>query len=62
MEQPSTLETILAAGVIILVLFWWGPGIKGALQQSQNADKDWKGFLIPIFVVILFVVFLVKMV
>ena len=62
MEPPSTLETVLVAALVILLLFWWGPGIKGALEQSQQAEKDWKGVLIPIAAVVLFVIFLIKMV
>lgn len=46
----------------VLVLFWFGPGIKATLAQSQQAEKDWRGFLLPMIVVILFVLFLIVMV
>ena len=56
------LKQILAA-IALGVLFWIGPGIKGALQQSREAEnKDWAGALLPIIIVVIFVFFLIKMV
>jgi len=50
----------LALGVVaLLVIFWFRPGIKAALKQSEEAEKDWAGILLPIAAVILFVIFLV---
>jgi hypothetical protein len=46
------------AAVVILFLFW--PGAKRAMQQSREAENpDWKGALLPIGVVVLFVVLLI---
>ena len=54
---------ILLGAIALGVLFWIGPGIKGALQQSREAEnKDWRGALLPIVVVVIFVFFLIKMV
>ena len=55
-------EQILLGAAAILFLFWVGPGLKPMLQKSQEAEKDWKGVLIPIVIVILFVFLLIKMV
>jgi hypothetical protein len=63
MEQMSTFEMILLGAIALGVLFWIGPGIKGALQQSREAEnKDWAGVLLPIIIVVIFVFFLIKMV
>ena len=61
LETMSIWETIALGGLMLLILFWVGPGIKGALQQSQQAEKDWPAVLVPLAVVLLFVVFLVVM-
>ena len=54
---------IMLGAIALGVLFWIGPGIKGALQQSREAEnKDWRGALIPIIIVVIFVFFLIKMV
>jgi len=50
------------AAIALVILVLWAPGLKKALQQSQEAEKDWKGILIPIGVVVLFVILLVAMV
>ncbi|MCG8377991.1 MAG: hypothetical protein MI865_00795 [Proteobacteria bacterium] len=48
------------AAVVILFLFW--PGAKKAMEQSQQAENpDWKGALIPIGAVVLFVILLIAM-
>ncbi|PCH83084.1 MAG: hypothetical protein COB89_07505 [Piscirickettsiaceae bacterium] len=52
-------EQIALGAVALLAIFWFRPGIKAALKQSEEAEKDWSGLLLPIAVVILFVVFLV---
>jgi hypothetical protein len=63
MEQLSTFEMIMLGAIAIGVLFWIGPGIKGALQQSREAEnKDWTGVLFPMIIVVIFVFFLIKMV
>jgi uncharacterized membrane protein len=63
MQQLSTWEMLLLGVLVILVLFWFGPGIRTTLERSRQAEtRDWAGFLLPIAVVILFVLFLMKMV
>ena len=63
MESMSTFEMIMLGAIVLGVLFWVGPGIKGALQQSREAEhKDWAGVLLPIAVVVIFVFFLIKMI
>jgi len=62
-EQMSTWEMLLLGGLVVLVLFWFGPGVKASLEQSRKAEKkDWAGILIPVAVVVLFVIFLIMMV
>ncbi len=52
-------EQILIGAIGLLVIFMFRPGIKAAFERSREAeDKDWKGLLIPIGLVVLFVVFL----
>ncbi len=62
MEAISTWEMVLVGALVVLVLFWIGPGIKPMLEQSRQAEKDWAGLLIPIIAVILFVLLLISMV
>lgn len=55
-------KVLLGIGVILIIL-WFRPGIKAVWKQSQEAEeKDWKGLLLPIGMVILFVVLLILMV
>ena len=62
MEQMDTWEKILlGVGALILVLLF-RPGLKAMMQQSREAEnKDWKGFLLPIGIVVLFVVLMIVM-
>lgn len=62
MEPLSTWENVLLGAVAILAIFWMSPGIKVAMQKSKTAQSDWPGFLIPIALVVLFVLFLIAMV
>jgi hypothetical protein len=63
MENMSTWEMLLLGAIALGVLFWAGPGIKGMLEQSRQAQqRDWAGFLVPILLVVLFVIILIKMV
>jgi len=52
-------EQLALGAVALLVIFWFRPGIKAALKQSEQAEKDWKGILLPIAAVILFIFFLI---
>lgn len=59
MEAMSTWEMILVGLVAIFVILWFRPGIRGAFQHAKQVEqKDWKGFLLPIAVVFLFVMLL----
>lgn len=58
----SIWENILLGIMVLGVIFWMKPGIKSSLLQSKSAKSDWMGFLIPISLVVMFVIFLVVMV
>ena len=63
MGQPATWEKILLGAAALLILMWFLPGIKASLEHSRRAErKDWRGFLIPLLLVVLFVLFLISMV
>lgn len=59
MESMALWEKILLGALVLLVLFWFRPGIKAALEKSRQAEKDWRSVLVPIALVILFVIFLI---
>ena len=61
MGPMETWEKILLGVVALLVLLWFRPGIKAAMEQSRNAERDWAGALIPIALVILFVLALIAL-
>jgi hypothetical protein len=58
----STWEVLLASLVALLVILWFRPGIKAALERSQQAEKDWPGVLIPLALVVVFVILLIFLV
>jgi len=63
MNNLSTWEMILLGAIALGVLIWAGPGVKAMLEQSRRAEsRDWSGLLLPLVLVILFVLFLIKMV
>ena len=52
-------QVLLGIAAFAMLFFFW-PGAKKALEQSQQAENpDWKGALIPIGVVVLFVIVLI---
>ncbi len=61
MPEMSTWEMLLLGAMVVLVLFWLGPGIRATLEKSRQAQsRDWSGFLLPIAIVVLFVLFLIS--
>ena len=63
MQELSTWEMVLLGAIALGVLIWAGPGVKAMLEQSRKAEsRDWAGLLLPLLLVILFVLFLIKMV
>jgi len=61
-EGPPTWELLVAGAFALLLIFFFRPGIRAALEQSKNAPKDWAGVLLPIGAVVLFVILLILMV
>ncbi len=55
-------EQILLGMAAFALLFFFWPGAKRALEQSKQAENpDWKGALVPIGIVVLFVILLLMM-
>lgn len=62
MEPMSAWEGILLGIIAVLVVLWFRPGIRAALERSRQAEKDWKSALIPLALVVLFVILLISLV
>ena len=54
-------QKILLGVMGLLLILWFRPGLKAALEQSRRAEnKDWKSVIFPVLIVVLFVIFLVS--
>ncbi len=63
MDPLAGWEKILLGLFAVVFLVWVVPGLKNSFQQGdEQKEKDWKGALIPLALVILFVLFLISMV
>ena len=61
----ATWEMVLVGIIAIAVTMWFLPGIRGQLnQQKEKADqpKDWRGLILPLVFVVLFVLLLISIV
>ena len=56
----DTWEKVVIGIAAVLLLMWFLPGTRRAIETSKDAPKDWMGLLIPIGAVVLFIVFLVS--
>ena len=60
MDSMSVWEQVLLGVLVLLVLFWFGPGLKVAFKERRSASQEeWLSVLIPIGLVALFVILLV---
>ena len=62
MESAAWWEILLGGMVAVLLILWFRPGIKAAIERSRTAKKDWPAVLIPLGLVVLFVLLLIQMV
>lgn len=62
-ESPSLWIQLLLGVVALLIFVMFLPGVRAALERSRQAQqRDWRGFLVPIVLVVAFVLFLISMV
>ncbi|MBK8535624.1 MAG: hypothetical protein IPL59_11090 [Candidatus Competibacteraceae bacterium] len=62
METAAWWEILLGGLAALLVILWFQPGIKAAIERSRTAKKDWPAALIPLGLVVLFVLLLIQLV
>lgn len=62
METATWWEILLGGVAALLVILWFRPGVKAAMERSKAAKKDWPAVLIPVGLVILFVILLIQIV
>ncbi len=58
MGDVATWEKVVVAILAIGLVIWLYPSLKQSMAESKEAKKDWKGVLIPLGVVVIFVMFL----
>jgi hypothetical protein len=60
MESMALWEKLLLGVLVLVVLLWFGPGIKNAFRERREAStEEWMSVLIPIALVAAFVALLI---
>jgi len=59
METAAWWEILLGGLAAVLVVLWFRPGIRAAIERGRTARKDWPAALIPLALVVLFVLLLI---
>lgn len=62
METAAWWEILLGGVAALLVILWFRPGIRAAMERGKTVKKDWPAVLIPIGLVVLFVILLIQVV
>ena len=62
MESAAWWEILVGGVVALLLILWFRPGIKAAIERSRTAKKDWPAAWIPLALVVLFVLLLIQLV
>lgn len=57
--ENSSWETLLVGVLAVLVIVWFVPGIRAAVERGKGVEADWRAVLIPLGLVALLVIFLV---
>ncbi|MFP4130549.1 MAG: hypothetical protein ACOCUJ_02645 [Thiohalospira sp.] len=60
--EMATWEQILLGVAAVLILLFFFPGAKRMLEESREKEKDWRGVLLPLGLVVLFVLLLISLV
>ncbi len=56
----SLWEALLIGALVLLLLFWFAPGVRDAMRNSpRGTAEDWRGVLLPLGLVVLFVILLI---
>ena len=59
----ETWEQILLGVLAVVLLLFFGPGVNRMIRDSpKGSAEDWKGALLPLLVVVVFVMLLIFMV
>lgn len=62
-SDMATWEILLLGGIAILAVMLFMPGIRQSMQRAkEQEEKDWRGALIPMALVVLFVILLISLV
>ncbi|MDD3447845.1 MAG: hypothetical protein PHF72_02285 [Gammaproteobacteria bacterium] len=60
MDPMATWEKLLLGVAAVLIVLWFRPGIRAAMERSRQAgERDWKAVILPLVVVVLFVLLLI---
>jgi hypothetical protein len=59
LEPYSIWETLAIGALALLVILWFRPGMREALDRSRQVEARWGDLVLPLGVVILFVLFLI---
>jgi uncharacterized membrane protein YidH (DUF202 family) len=57
----ETWEQIALGAIILVFVLWRFPTMMRQMKQDNDAPKDWKGVLIPIGLVVVFVLLLINL-
>lgn len=61
--QMGLWEAILAGVLVLIVLYFFGPGAKRAIEKAPEAGAgDWKAAVLPIALVAAFVALMILMI
>ena len=61
--QMELWEAILAGVLVLIVLYFFGPGAKRAIEKAPEAGAgDWKAVVLPIALVAAFVALMILMI
>lgn len=59
----ETWEAVLLGIIAVVFVIWMLPGVKQRMLNSpKGSAEDWRGLLVPLLLVVLFVVFLISIV